>query len=126
MDKELTDWYGEINEEDVLPNGVIKLKVPVLDAGDGRPHGFPPIHHPSVDDCGDTEDENPPEPTDPVVMKDKATSMKAFIIAKRIQNILIRAASLAEPYEEDSEKRQELTDALKTLHRELGEQIVKL
>lgn len=123
MDKELTDWYGEINEEDVLPNGVIKIKVPVLNQ-DGENIGHE--NTPSVDDCGDSEDENPPEPTDPVVMKDKATSMKAFIIAKRIQNILIRAASLAEPYEEDSEKRQELTDALKALHRELGEQIVKL
>lgn len=127
MKKELKEWYEEINESDILPNGVIKLRVPVLD-DEGSGVQLDPNHiadggteAPPNNDCMGSS-----KPEDPVVEKDKGNSLKAFVCAKRIQDLLIQAASLAGPYEEDSETRQAIVDKIKSLHRELGEVLSQL
>jgi len=112
MEKNLKDWYKQINEEDILPNGVIKINVPVVDAD-------VPIT-PEVDTTLIKSNE------DPVVSKDKGITLRAFVLAKQIQDSLVRLAGLVEPYESDSEERQKTSDHIKQLHRELGEEIASL
>lgn len=116
MSKELREWYEGINEEDILPNGAISIKVPVVDADSGE--------HVTSDNL--PQEQEPPKSDDPVVEKDKHNSLKAFVCAKRIQDLLIRVAGLTSPYEEDSETRQAIVDKIKELHRELGEEIASL
>lgn len=112
MKQKLTDWYKQINEEDILPNGVIKINVPVIDTD----VPIAPVEEPS--------DETLEKPGDSsVVAKDKDASLRSFIIAKQIQDSLVRLAGLIEPYETDSEERQKISDHIKQLHRDLGEEL---
>jgi hypothetical protein len=114
MKDKLSDWYQQINEEDILPNGVIKINVPVVDAD------VP------VADVPTTMVPPQEEKSDPVASKDKGISLRAFILAKQIQDSLVRLSGLVEPYEAESEERQKLSDSIKKLHRELGEEIACL
>jgi len=110
---ELLNWYDNINEE----AEIAKITVPVL----------------THDDETNQDDEQEPEkvvivkePEDKVVSKDKDESLAGFILTKRIQDLLVRAAGLAEPYEADSEERQNLVDQIKKLYLSLGEKIGSL
>jgi len=111
---DLLSWYDNINEE----AEIAKITVPVL------------THD---DDIENQDAEQEPEkvvivkePEDKVVSKDKTESLAGFILAKRIQDLLVRAAGLAEPYEADSEERQNLVDQIKKLYLSLGEKIGSL
>jgi len=117
--EDLLDWYQTLNEEEIA-----KITVPVLDAGDDHPHGFPPVlQEPEVEPEIDIE---PKKVEDPVVEKDKDTSLVAFVMAKGMQDLLVRIAGLSEPYESDSEQRQAMVDKIKALYTSLGEHIGKL
>lgn len=119
-DINLKDWYEQLNEDDFLPNGAIKINAPVIDADSGERVVSAP---PQVADDGT---EMKPKSDDPVVDKDKDKSLKAFIYAKRMQDLLIKIAGLVEPYESDSEVRQALVDKLKYVHEKMGEEIASL
>lgn len=115
--KELKEWYDGIDQQqDVAPNGLIKIKVPAIDADSGEQVIVKPE---SADGGCESSD-------DPVVERDKHNSLKAFIYAKRIQDLLVRVAGLVEPYEEDSEERQKLVDKVRIMHQKLGEEIASL
>ncbi len=119
MNKNLIDWYQQLNEEDILPNGSIKLHLPVLDADVVVSHG--------VEDPVDDESlariraEN-----DPVVMKDKASSIRAFALTSIIQNNLTKIVGMVQPYELGSEERQKLSTCIKEAYIKLGEEIASL
>ena len=111
MKENILDWYKELNEDE----GIAKITVPVL-----QPDEAPAI-----------ERQEPDVPVvvkvaDPVVEKDKGNALMAFVMAKKIQDMLVRVAGLSEPYETDSEARQELTDSIKDLYKKLGESIASL
>lgn len=113
-EKDLVDWYQSLNEED---EGIATLTVPVLQ---------PDNEAPPEGDQGDVEVPTITKPEDVVVQKDKVNSLGTFVMAKRIQDLLVRIAGLAEPYETDSEERQNLVDKVKDLYIKLGENIGKL
>jgi len=113
---DLLAWYDKIlNEEE----GLGTFTVPVLQNQEQQ--------EPSI-----VQTQEPPEgdqsqlAKDPVVQKDKGNSLVAFVIAKKIQDILVRVAGLEEPYESDSEERQMMVDKLKKLYEKLGEHIGSL
>lgn len=119
---ELKEWYEGIDQNTIAPNGAIKIKVPVLDAdNDNKPVVVTggESNHPTAN--GGSE-----ENKDPVVVKDKNSSLKAFVYAKKIQDLLVKAAGLDGPYDEDSEIRQALVDKIKLLYRKMGEEITCL
>ena len=107
----LVDWYQSLNEEE----GIAKITVPVLQP-DNPPEG----------DAGEVEVPTITKPEDPVVQKDKINSLGTFVMAKRIQDLLVRIAGLTDPYEQDSEERQGLVDKVKDLYIKLGDNIGKL
>ena len=113
MKENLVDWYEKLNEE---AGALARVTVPVL--------------QPEIEQEPSTESDVKvvvvKEPEDKVVSKDKNESLVAFVLAKRIQDLLIRAASLDEPYETDSEERQNLIDNVKKLYLSLGEKIGNL
>ena len=115
--KSLKEWYGSINEEDMLPNGVIQLKLPVIDAV--------PEQEPEVQ-IQVSDQEVKKEISDPVVLKDREVSLKAFVLAKRIQDSLIKLSEMIDPYQSGSEERNKTSAYVKELYRELGEEIASL
>jgi len=122
MSEQLKEWYEGIEQKLVAPNGTIKLKVPVIDAESGQ---AVKAEEPGQDSTADGGFEGKKE-SDPVVEKDKHNSLKAFVYAKRMQDLLVRLAGLTEPYEEDSEQRQAIADKIKLMHKKLGEEIACL
>lgn len=131
--EKLTEWYKQINEEDILPNGAIRIKVPVLDTGNGRPHGFPPVlNHPTdggaevpSDQCPDKEELDLGDPNK-VETKDKINSMKVFFLTKQMQSLLVQVSGLLDPYGEDSIEKENLLDEIKNLYDNIGKIIPKL
>jgi len=128
---ELLDWYNKLNEEN---EGIAKITVPVIDSG-GAPTDMDTTDDGEIintvnkvpDDAdykgnvavtGKTDDD--------VVDKDKGNSLVSFVATRRIQDILVRLASLDEPYEADSVERQGLIDTVKSLYIKLGEYISSL
>jgi hypothetical protein len=118
--KSLLEWYESINEED---EGIAKITVPVLQPDGGHPHGMSPE---VPEEQGVPEVEVVKKDDDVVSEKDKEISLSSFVITKRIQDLLVRAASLAEPYETDSEERQKLVSKIQYLYTRLGENIGNL
>jgi len=121
--QDILDWYKSLNEDE----GTVDFTVPVpqSDISVLRPGTSSQVIEPEI------EREKPDisvivKEVDPVVEKDKGNALMAFVIAKRIQDILVRVAGLSEPYETDSETRQELTDSIKDLYKKLGENIASL
>ena len=108
---ELLDWYQSINEDE----GIAKITVPVLQSVNQEL----PVEEPK-------ERILIVKPEDKVVEKDKDISLSVFILTKRIQDLLLRLSSLDGPYDEESEKRQELSDKVKALYALLGEKIGEL
>lgn len=113
MKDNLVDWYKKLNEED---EGIAKITVPVLQP-DGETPEMEKPHLPTPEE---------PVVQDKVVAKDKDNSLVSFVMAKRIQDLLVRIAGLNEPYEADSEERQNLVDKVKDLYMKLGEKIGNL
>lgn len=113
MEDNILDWYNQLNEEE---EGIAKITVPVLDAESES----------QVVDPLPPEENVPVKPLDPVVEKDKGNALMAFVMAKKIQDMLVRVAGLSEPYETDSEARQEITSQIKELYKKLGENIASL
>ena len=115
MSKEsLLDWYKVgLNEDE----GITRMTIPVIPNHMEVPQGIEPEPEPEVVIV---------KKEDPVVEKDKDTSLISFVMAKKIQDLLVRIAGLNEPYESDSEERQILVDKVKTIYTKLGENIGSL
>ena len=120
MEENLIEWYNKLNEDE----GIAKITVPVMDTGDGKPHGFPPVIEPETAEVPPVIE--PEKKVDPVVSKDKQNALMSFVMVRRIQDLLVQVAGLSEPYETDSEERQEMVDSVKSLYIKLGDTIGKL
>lgn len=116
----LREWYKSINENDISPSGMIKIKVPVLDADSGQQVSVNAVSSP------DQENDQQGTKTDSVEAKSKDSALSSFVLAKRIQDLLLRTAGLNNPYNEDSEERQSILDKVRNLYRELGVNIAAL
>ena len=123
-DKSLLEWYDNFNAT-VTPN------VTVADPPISLPPTGNVVAVTQTDIVKTTDDadkvELPAAPnSDPVVIKDNNTSLRAFVFAKRIQDLLVKLAGLVEPYEKDSEERQKTVDEIKDFYKKLGEDMAKL
>lgn len=116
----LSTWYESLNEEDMLPNGAIKLHLPVLDTDvviAPKAEEWPV----SDENISNTRSEN-----DTVVIKDRQTAMRAFALVSSIQSYLTRIASISQPYESGSEERQKISTDIKELCGKLAEEVALL
>ena len=121
----LKEWYAGINENDILPNGSVRLTVPVIDGNTGEQMN---VHdqeeHQDQEEQHDHQEQQ--QSTDKVVIKGKDSALGSFVLAKRIQDLLLKTAGLNNPYDEDSEERQMILDKVKALYQELGENLAAL
>jgi len=116
MEENILDWYKNLNEDEEIA----KITVPVLDTGSDETDE---PDEPEIEKVPDIESD---KKVDTVVTKDRQNSLMSFVMIKRIQDLLVRIASLDEPYETDSEERQNMVDTVKNLYIELGDLIGKL
>jgi hypothetical protein len=113
MSENLVSWYQKLNEEDILPNGAIKINVPVIDAEVSIA--------PEVDTISKIKSDN-----DPVVIKDKESVLRAFNLINIMQSYLTKLMSVSLPYETGSEERNNISLSIKELYGKLGEEINSL
>ncbi len=118
MNKNLIDWYQQLNEEDILPNGAIKLHLPVLNTD--------VVISKEVEEPVDNVLANIRAKDDPVVIKDKAAIMRSFDLIAIIQHHLTAMMIIPQPYEIGSEQRQNVSTLIKEAYTKLGEEIAIL
>lgn len=120
-DKTLLEWYQEMAAGGISTPAASQITLPPV--GDSVTVSQTEIK--VADDTDKVELPAPPN-SDPVVIKDNNTSLRAFVYSKRIQDLLVRLAGLVEPYEKDSEERQKTVDEIKDFYKKLGEDVAKL
>lgn len=77
----------------------------------------------------ESEEKETPEPSnndDSVILKDSQTSFKAYLYAKKVQELLTQFSVIDDPYQSNTMKREEIVSMLKNIQTKLGEEIAKL